>query len=198
MAIVDHHLGIPLGEVESPATPSLPPRHGRGARVPFHLDRERLARRERRRELEAHDRAVRGEGIQWCDELPGDAHVAHMIEREVGLGEVVEPAPPLDRIGIRPAGAGPERIQVEVQRERRERIGRAVHVPDALRAREHARRFIEARRNVVGHFLLPVRRRHAGRRLLSGQRKECQGDGHDARECRFRGVGRRTRKDTGG
>ncbi len=95
-----------------------------------------------------------------------------MVEGEVGVLEVVEPAPALDRIGVGPARAGAKRVEIEVQREAREGVGRAVVVLDTLVAAQHTRGLVQPRGDLVGDVLLPIRRRGIGRGLL--QREESQ------------------------
>ena len=111
--VVHHHLGIPLREVEAAALPSLAPRNRGGPRVPAHLDRHRVPRRQRPGQDEAHDGAVGREGIDAAHRLALDPDVAHVIEGEVRILEIVEPAASFDRIGVGPAGAGPKGIEIE-------------------------------------------------------------------------------------
>ncbi|MBP2648764.1 MAG: hypothetical protein H6Q77_2388 [Gemmatimonadetes bacterium] len=156
--VVHHHLGIPLGEVVMPSLPPLPAGDGGESRVPVHLDHHRVAGCERRRQREPHDGAVGRQRIAGGHGAAHDPHVAHVVVRVVGILEVVEPPPPFHRVHVAPARAWPEGIEVQVQREGPQRIGRVVHVLDPLRPPQHAERLLEARGDVVRNALLPVGR----------------------------------------
>ena len=169
--VVDHDLGIPLGEVEAAAGASLAARCGRGARVPAHVDAHRVTGQERPGKVEAHDRAVGREGIGRLDGLAHDPHVADMIEGEVRILEVVEPPPPLGRVHVGPPRPRAEGVEVEVEREGRQRVGRCVAVGDPLGAAQDAGGLVEPGGDLIGDVLLPVLRRGRGRGWLLQQQE---------------------------
>ena len=102
-----------------------------------------------------------------------DPHVAHVIEGVIGVAQVVEPAASLRRVGIGPAGAGPKGVEIEVQRESGEGVGRAVGVADAFGAAQHAARLIQPGLDLISDLLLPVgARMRRGRRLLEEEERQ--------------------------
>ena len=70
VAVVDHHLGIPLGKVEAAALSTLAPGHGGGPRVPLEVYRDRIAGRERLGQNKSHDGAVGRKGIDRPHRVP--------------------------------------------------------------------------------------------------------------------------------
>src|SRR5205814_7473682 len=64
VAVVHHHLGIPLREVEAPPLAHLAPRQGGWTRLPVDLDRQRIAGAEgSRQEIGRESCRVRGENV---------------------------------------------------------------------------------------------------------------------------------------
>ena len=113
--VVDHDLGIPLGEIEAAALAALPPGKGRRPGIPGHLDHHGVSRPQRRGEIEPHDRAVGRKGVRGLDRRTHDPHIARVIEGEVGVSQIVEPAPLLGRVDSGPARAGTKSIEMKVQ-----------------------------------------------------------------------------------
>ena len=143
---------------------------------------------ERPRQREADDGAVGRERIDRLDRLAHDPDVAHVIEGEVGVLQVVEAPAALDRIGVGPAGAGAERVEIEMERERRQRVGRRVPVADPLAAAQHPGGLVEPRADLVGDLLLPGGIRGRGGGLLQGEQHQCDHERLDGRGWSARGT----------
>src|SRR5207249_12255222 len=90
--------------------------------------------------LSLHDalpiyRRVRGVRIVRRAHLPHHRRSADALERIVGVLEVLEPVAPLRGVGRRPARARPERVQVLVDEELAQRIGRSEEHTSELQSR---------------------------------------------------------------
>ena len=104
-----------------------------------------------------------------------------MVEPVIRILEVVEAPAALDRVRCGPSRPGPERVEVEVEAQRAQRVRRVVLVAEALSAGEHAAGLVERGVDLVGDPLLPVRCGTGG--LLQQQDSEqgWQHVGSDAR-----------------
>ncbi len=178
MPVVHHDLGIPLRKVEVTATAPLPAGYRRGPRIPVEIHYHRIARREHCRQQESHDGAVRSVGPDRRDRLPHDPHVADVVEREVRVLEIVETPPALHRIGIGPAGTWTERIEMEMERDAGQVVGRVVDVHHPLGAGEHTARLVQRGVDLVADGLLPIRGSRSRRDLSEGgEREQCDEHG---------------------
>ena len=80
------------------------------------------------------------------------------FERVIGIPHVLKAHAAFRRVGRGPARAGTERIQVLMDVEIAQGVGRLIHVLDADIAAEHAARLVEGGDDLVRHPLLPVGR----------------------------------------
>src|SRR5438034_8104998 len=138
VAVVHHHLGIPLREVEAPPLAPLAPRQGGWTRLPVDLDRQRIAGAEGSRQGPVRDGRVGGIWVVGAQPLAHHGRTGDAFERVVRILQVLKPLALLSRVGGGPAGAGTECVQVLVDVEVAQCVGGAVHVADAHMARERS------------------------------------------------------------
>src|SRR2546422_2062258 len=158
VAVVHHHLGIPLREVEAPPLASLAPRQGGWTRLPVDLDHQRIAGAEGSRQSPVRDGRVGRMRVVGAQPLAHHGRTGDAFERVVRILQVLKPLALLGRVGGGPARAGTEGVQVLVYGEVAQRVGGAVHITDAHVAREHAGRLVQRRRDPIGDLLLPIAR----------------------------------------
>src|SRR5207249_11264159 len=114
VAVVHHHLGIPLREIEAPPLASLAPRQGGWTRLPVDLDRQRIAGAEGARQGPVRDGRVGGIWVAGSQPLAHHSRTGDALERVVRILQVLKPLALLGRVGGGPARAGAERVQVLV------------------------------------------------------------------------------------
>src|SRR5437016_3382324 len=156
VAVVHHHFGIPLREIEAPALAPLASRQGGRARLPVDLHRQRVAGNEGPRQGPVRDGRVGGIRVVGSPCRAHDGRAGDALERVVRVLQVLKPLALLGRIGGGPAGAGPEGIEVLVDVEIAQRVRRPVHIADPRVAGEHARRLVQGRGDLIRELLLPV------------------------------------------
>src|ERR1043166_4777909 len=156
--VVDDGLRVPLRKGEPPPLAPLPPRQRGRASGPADLDLHRVAGRERPRQRPVRDRRVGRVRVIRLQALPHDAGGADPLERVIRILHVLKAHAPLGRIGRGPARPRPKRVEVLVDVEVVQRVGRLIHVADALVRRQDAGRLVERRGDLIRNALLPVRR----------------------------------------
>src|SRR5205807_1275124 len=91
VAVVHHHLGIPLREVEAPPLAPLAPRQGGWTRLPVDLDRQRIAGAEGSRQDPVRDGRVGGIWVVGAQPLAHHGRTGDAFERVVRILQVLKP-----------------------------------------------------------------------------------------------------------
>ena len=121
--VVHHHSRVPLRKVVPATTTPLSPRYGTEPGEPRDLHRRRISGRQRLRQGETHDGRVGSVRIFWCHRCAVDDTPLDPLERERGIGQVVEPSPSLDAVPIGPPRTGTKGVQVKMKVEVRQDLG---------------------------------------------------------------------------
>ncbi len=171
------------------------------ARIALHRNArgaDHLVRREVERDVVGGELAVElAPRVKWVV-FPAVAVVHHHLGiplREIeapALAPLAKPLALLGRVGGGPARARPESVQVLVDGEVAQRVGRAVHVADARVAGEHSRRLIQRRGDPICDLLLPVGGCVAG----DEQKQEGKHGGGEATATRAGWGARRTKSES--
>ena len=156
--VVHDNLGVPLREIKPSAAAPLTPWECRWTRVPPDVDRQRIAGRERARQAPMRDRRIGSIRIVRLEVDPHHRRRRDPLERIVGVLHVLKPHASFRRIHRGPARAGTKGVQVLVDVEIAERVGRLIDVRDPHIAAQHTTRLVERGDDLVSDPLLPVSR----------------------------------------
>jgi hypothetical protein len=151
--VVHRDAGVPVGEIVMPSTTPLPPGQRGEASRPVHADGHRTTGLQRLTQRYPHHRRVGCQRVQRLDDNTVYRHTRDPLVRVLVRAQALEGRRTVHRFPHRPGAVGPERVQMQVEPQRVERLRCMVPVVQAQPAGEHVVTLVQPCFDGVMHLL---------------------------------------------